>query len=335
MKKFNIAKRFPPKFFNGNPVEDILKRSEEAILMLFRLERSNDIYDRFDNDFSLFLSKLPNSKAKDITSDLFNKDLVFIGQSTQKKQGNIMSRVLLTQDDRFAGIVLNSSNLEIDTATGNCPAIDDCIYATYAGMIRATTIINEKEIKKDKELHKLLSTYIFLLYLKLIGKSSIISQKQKQILHVICVYTFYQHFLREKHGYIISILRREYVEKDIISEGLFNEIEPDLEKLKSYNNMKDLPKMITEFKIVSVNPAQFLMQMLKNLKPLGFYSLVGSLDHLISAIVLSLYPNSLIPKFMMTNEKIHNEIENVMYDYTKKVKFDINAVPKISKLLKK
>ncbi len=334
MKKFNITKRFPPKFFNGNPVEDILKRSEESILMLFRLEASSDIYDRFDNDFNLFLSKLPSSPAREITSNLFNKDLIFIGQSTQKKQGNVMSRVLLTPDNKFAGIVLNSSNLEINTGTGECPAIDDCIYASYAGILRGSIIINEKEIKKNKELHKLLSTYIFLLYLKLIGKSSIISPRQKQTLHVLCVYTFYQHFLREKHGYIISILKREYVAKDIISESLFNDLEPKLEILKSFNNMKDLPKIITEFKIVTVNPSQFLMQMLKNLKPLGFYSLVGSLDHLVSAIILSLYPNSLIPKFMMTNEKIHKEIERSMNDYIKKIKFDVTAIPKLSKRFK-
>lgn len=324
--KINFEKVFPPRqFTHSNPIADILQKDERKFLIKLRTKEAKPVYDRFDNDFGLYLSKLPNNPVKEYVGRLYNERMFFIGTS---KTGEISSysRLLITKENRLAGVALNAYQLNIDVDDGSTSDIDECIYATYSAVVRAGALINEKEIKKDRDLQKLLATFIFLLFLKLLGKSMTVSSKQKYFLQAVCTYLFYRHYIGEKHGYALSILEKEFVGEYIPVE-IYNEIKSKMDSLKPFDSMKDLPKVISDFNIADINPSVFLMQTLKSIKQSGFYALIGPLDTLISEVVLAQYPTELVSKTMMTNPDVHRGIEEIMNKYMAKIKFDNSAIP--------
>ncbi len=328
MKK-NFNKKSPHRSFNDNPVESILRKSEEAILTLLNDdEEAKEVYDVFNNDFKLYLSKLPSNPVKEYTSLIFNKDIIFIGLPLRSGDVGAFARVIIDgNSDKLGGVILNALYLKIDATTGETTDIDDCVYAAYYGFIRSSILIFPKEVIRHKKLHKLMTTVIFLMFLKLLGKSMIVSAKRKRFLHILCVYMYYKHFIpKSTHIGILNIIDKQYV-GDIIPKEDYDEIRDRMDILKSYSTMKDMPRLINEFKIASINISQFLMQMLKNLQRQGFYSLMGSLDGLIASIIIAQYPNSLMTKFFLTNQQLHNNIEKIINtEFMNKIKFDSSYV---------
>jgi hypothetical protein len=71
-----------------------------------------------------------------------------------------------------------------------------------------------------------------------------------------------------------------------------------------------------------------IMSLLKMLKPMGFYSLVGPLDYFIPLVITTKYPVEFIGAKTPTNEKIQNTIEEIITKYINSISYDLTAVGK-------
>jgi hypothetical protein len=304
----DLNKQFQPSFFSDTDVNTILSTDEQKILTIKRTESNASIYDTFGEDFSNYLTKMPNNIVKNSCRDLLNKNLIYLGIA-KIKPDNVVVRPLITSDNKFAGIVLDSQQLGVDPTSGAADSIDECIYATYFGLVRSAVLINTTELRQNKDLHKLLSTYLYMLFLKVIGSDKLYSEKQKALVHILSIYIYYKHYLKERHSYILTILQRDY-EKFIGKENL-EEFLPVLEKMQSYTSLKEFPKMLIDAKVINESPNVMIMSLLKLLKPMGFYSLIGPLDYFVPLVVITKYPVEFIGSKAPTNDKIQNAVEEI------------------------
>ena len=321
----DLNKSFQPSFFSDTDVNTILSADEQKILIITRDKDGLSIYDTFNQDFSKYLTKMPNNVVKQSCLNLLNKNLIYLGEA-KTKPDNIVVRPFVTTDNKFAGIALDSQQLGVDPTTGVADSIDECIYATYFGLVRSAVLINKTELRQNKDLHKLLSTYLYLLFLKVIGSDKLYSEKQKALVHTLAIYIYYKHYLKERHSYILSILQREY--EKFIGKEYLEEFLPTLDKIQSYTSLKEFPKILIDAKVINESPNVITMSLLKMLKPMGFYSLVGPLDYFIPLVIITKYPVEFIGTKAPTNDKIQNAVEEIMSKYIDKIKYDLTAVGK-------
>jgi hypothetical protein len=315
--------KFPPSYFNDSSMNKVLSEKEIKILRISKTDpRYKGIYDNFNQEFGLYLSKLPDNNVKKYVSEIFNRNIVNLGVSVVKDDG-VFVRVIETEST-LLGIVLDISDLDIDFKTGNSSRIDDCIYASYFGLIRAAILLNKTEVRQDKDLHKALSTYIYLMFLKSLGKTNVYTQKQKAFIHIVTMYAYYKHFLKERHPYILKILRDHF--KELKLTDFLDEFEPRLKDLEKYNDIKDIPKMFIDTRTLIDNPNQIVLALLKNLRTNGFYSFTGPLDQLAGMVVVSKYPTGLYNKDCLVNEDVHNQVEKIIIGYIEKIKFDASRL---------
>jgi len=316
-------KIFKPLFFSDSSANVTLQGDEQKIYIIPRTEKHAEIYENFSKDYSDYLMKLPNSIVKDCCRLLLNNNLLFLGIA-KIKPDNVVVRVLITSEDKFAGVTLDSQQLGIDPITGIADSIDECIYASYFGFIRAAILINKNKIRQDKDIHRLLTTYLYLLFIRVLGTDIIYSEKQRNLMHLLAIYIYYRHYLKEKHDYVLSIIQKQY--NKIIAPEFMEEFLPTLEKMKSYNDIKDFPKMLIDAKVINDSPNAVTISLLKMLKPMGFYCLIGPLDYFITFVILTKYPISFIGSKAPNSEKIQTSIENIIDQYIKTIKFDLTAV---------
>jgi len=295
-------------------------------MFVLRKDKENSlIYSTFMEDLSTYLLKLPNSDVKRQVQNLINKNLIFLAVS-KVKTDNLFVRLLLTTENKLAGVVLDTQQLKIDPTNGSAESIDECVYAVYFGLVRAAVIINKDKIRQDKDLHKLLSTYLYSLMIKAVGVDKIFSQKAKMFIHILSIYIYYKYYLKEKHSYILSIIKRDY--SNFIDSNVVEEFLPTLDEMESYNSIKDFPKMLIDAKLWNENPRIFIISLIKILKPFGFYCLMGPLDYLVSLVIVSRYPTDFFSKKSVVNDKIQSAVEEIIVGYMDKINYDINAVLK-------
>jgi hypothetical protein len=314
--------KFPPLYFSDSSMNRVLSEKEIKIVIFKKTDTNKHVYDNFNEDFHLYLSKLPNNNVKHYVSDLYNKNQIYIGISTIKDDG-VFVRVAYDKD-KLVGIILDSADLEINIRDGHSSKIDDCIYSSYFGLMRAATILNKEKIRQDKDLHKLLSTYIYLMFMKSIGKTTVYNQKQKMFINIVCMYAYYKHFLKEKHAYIKKVIHDHF--KTIKMLEVYEEFEPRMDDLERYNDIKDIPKMFIDTRALIENPNQIILSLLRTLKTSGFYCFTGPLDQLIGLVVTTKYPFSIFSKDCLVNEEIHNGVEEIMKKYVESIKFDTSSI---------
>ena len=311
---------YKPKFFNDSSINTILRTKETQIMVLFRDSDNKSLYDNFDEQFSVYLTKLSSNKLKTYITNLFNKQMIFIGNSSGPKNEAVFARVLLNPSgDGINGIVLDASVLDIDVVTGDVLSIDDCLYASYFGIIRSAILINSSQISSDFDLHALVIQYIYLLMLRAVGQKSTYNKKQKMYVYLACAYTYYAHFLLIKHNTILSYLKKKH--SDFVDRDTLNEFIELLLSIQKYTSIKDIPKMLNDINVYNDNPTKIYFELLKILGNSGFYCLISSLDQLIPMIILSKYPTNLYDKKAITSQKIHDTIEELIYNYIDKLKF--------------
>lgn len=281
----NLTKKFPARHFPDVPSSGSLYVDEINIVWQDKNADHKAVYDRFNEDFKLFLSKLPSNNVKKFVEFVYNKQLIFLGVSKRKTPA-IFSRLLTTNSDKVAGIVLDSFDMEINLSTGESSAIDDCIYAVYYSLIRAGVILNADAIAKNKELHRNLVIYLNQCFLRLLGKGLVYNDKQKEYIKGVCIYIFHRHFLQQRHLAAMSALKRNYT--NILNKEYLAELASSLEEAKKYSTVQDIPKILVDLKIINGNPNNVIMNILKLFGTAGFYHLIGTLDLLVGFIVLSL-----------------------------------------------
>jgi len=310
---------YKPKFFNSSEIEEFLKNNENKVIIVLRLDENKSAYENFDRDFTAFLEKLPNSPLKTAVGALINKKLVFFG-TAKNVDGTTYSRALISKNEKLAGIVLNSYALDISLKDGNTPSIDECIYSTYYGIIRAAVLIHKEELKKDRELQKYVSEFLFGLVMRVMGRSMTVDAYQKQFLQLIVVYLFFKQFCEEKHAKIIKLISKYY--SDVFSKEDMEKYSQHIEKLDSFNSMKDLPKIVQMFSMSEMNSSQLTMNLIRSVGSQGFHILLGTLDQLIASVILAKYPTEIVGKGFTTNRELQSKIENKISKYINKIKFE-------------
>lgn len=325
MPATNSSRNFPVQQFAASPVSDVLKTGEYNIAWLDKDEDNRSMYQKFNENFKLFLTKMQANNVKKFVDFVFNKGLVFIGIS--KAKNPVFSRLLLGKSEGIAGVVLDSSDLDIDLRTGETPNIDDCIYATYYSLIRSGALLNKDEIQRDKELHRNLAIYLNQIFLRSLGKGTIYNEKQKNAILIACIYIFHRHYLQQKHLSALSFLKRNYIK--LVDQKTLESVYSLLESTSKYSTIQDIPKILIDLKILSANPNVVTMNLLKNLGTSGFYNLIGPLDNYIGFVVLSRYPTGLFPRTGMISDKLHKNVEEIMIKYLKKVKYDTKALKRL------
>lgn len=315
---------FPSRHFDNSPVSDVFTTGEINILWYDKDDENRSMYSAFNENFKLFLTKMQTGYVKKYVEFVFNKDLVFVGIS--KIKNPVFSRLLTTETNKVAGIVLDGDDLDINFRTGETPNIDDCIYATYYSLIRSAVILNKDVVSRDKELHKNLAIYLNQIFLRSLGKGTIYNDKQKNAILIACIYIYHRHYLQQRHLAALSLLKRNY--KNIVDKNTLDQIYPALESTSKYSSISDIPKILIDLKIISTNPNIITMNLLKNLGTAGFYDLIGSLDVFIGFVVLSRYPTGLFPRTAIVSDKLHKNVEEIMVKYLNKVEYDTKAIKK-------
>ncbi len=317
------SKNFPPKSFSDSPVQDVFKKGEFNIGWLKKVEENKPIYDTFNESFKLYLSKLPSNHAKKFVDFVFKKGLVFVGFSITKNS-IVFNRILLNASNRVSGIVLDSQDLGISIRTGETHRVDDCIYSVYYGLLRAAVIAGNGRLRQDNELNKNLAIFVNQIVLRSLGKGIVYSVEQKDLIFGACAYLYHRHFLTQKHPMALSKLKSNY--KDIINKDNMDKVITALDATTKYSTLKDISKILVDLKIITSNPNKVMLSLLKLLGPVGFYCFVGSLDHMLAAVVLAKYPTGLFPKTMMVSDKLHTNVENIAAKYVSKVEYDVTAI---------
>ncbi len=301
--------KYDPKLFNDSSVNPVLLTKEKNIMAIYRNNESKELYANFDSQLQSYLAKIQNANIKTYISNMISKNAIFIGNSVGK--GDVLySRVLLSQN-KLGGIILDSTMLDIDIETGDTPSIDNCIYAIYLSLIRSGLLTNRNAIIQNIDLHKLVSSYIYLIFLKAIGQK-MIYDKQKKIINMICVYIYFSHFLSYKQGPILSIMKNDF--GDLFDKAIFQEFSTSIKKVK-YTHIKEIPNVLIDLNIYNESPSKIYLELLRLFGNIGFYSLISSLDLLIGMIVISKYPSELYPKSTITSIKLHEGVETLITKY--------------------
>lgn len=319
---------YAPKYFNDSDIKTLMINKDNylATVLLSRgSEKNKKIYETFDHDFSLYLNKIPQSLMKKNVGFIFNKKLIFIGAAKNSELVDV-SRCFVSKDLKFAGTLLNSYALDIEIGTGNTPQIDECILASYMATLRAATIINKQTILKDTEFHKLVTSFLLLLFMKIFKKQiNITSSVQRSLIHFIVIYLYMKQFLEMKHLKILHMIEKEFVD-DLISKDDYEKIKDYGERLQPFTSFKDIFKIFNEFSIISDSSQKLMFQFIKIVDKNAFYAVIGSLDALVAALICSKYPTDLISKNFSVGLEFQNKLEEKMSKYIEKMQFDTSLV---------
>jgi hypothetical protein len=300
-----------------------LTKHERELLILTRAGEQLKVYERFDNDFNLFLSKLQNSPAKKAAEKLYNNKVIYLGTNT--KQDGCLGSPLIGGDGILGGVILDSADFDISLSNGDTSNIDLCIYGTYFNYIRGIVLSNRKEIKKDIELHELLITYLK----NLIKKNSGIPQlneKQDLLYDLVVRVFFYQFFLYYDFDMAFDLYIKKKIPEQFKSE--FNILLRNIDKSK-YVQFRDIFKILFDLKITSDNPNTLLSSTLQKLGISQFLYISSVIDYLIAATILSLYPGSTFTKNLFINRVTQEAIESKITHYSNSIRFDFDMVSRI------
>lgn len=317
-------KVFPPKYFSNSEMADIFVRNEKHI---YKIKREGDnlesIYKNFDEYFGLYLSKLSDSPCKKYCQFMLDRKIIFLGTSINTRNSIIFCRTLITPDNKLNGVVLDSNVLSVNPITGETDSIDDCVYASYYGLIRSAILTNIKEISKDKDLHKYIIAYLNSLILRTLEQKSSYTPKHKQLIMLSCIYMFYRHFMSEKHQTCLSIIKRDY--RDEFPDDFLLNTLPLMTNLTKHSEMKHIFNLLVDLHVLVDSPAMQLFKLIQYAQNNGFYCIVGTLDVFVPLIILTRYNTNLFEKKLLINEDLQTNVENIIGTYIKKINYSMSS----------
>ena len=327
--KEKINKLFPTKTFlmpsdsTINNENDLIK-GENAIFVVPKIKDELERYSDFYKQLYDYLPKVTNDKIKTIVKDLLDRDLIFIGSASYDP--NSPTRLLINANNKLAGIILNiyPCGINIKDFKSKNPLL--CIYMIYYGFLRSIIIINKEQISKEYQLHELAAGYIYVLFIKYFGKNSFLTEKQKSYLKCACLYIYYAHYFKLKHNNILATINLHHY--DIVNSEFLESFMIDMKPLNRFTNIKELPSLLIDLKITNETPNSITIGILKTLKTNGYFSFTGYLDMFLSFIVVSKYPvDQIFNVEGILNNKINNAIEDILLEYSKKIKYAIGIIP--------
>lgn len=317
-------KVFAPKYFTNSDMNNIFVSTEKHIYKINRQDENLElIYKNFDDYYNTYVSKLSDSPCKKYCNFMMEKKLVFLGTSINTRNSIIFCRTMISNDNKLSGVILDSNVLSINPITGETDAIDDCVYASYYGLLRAAILTNVKEITKDKDLHKYIIAYLNSLIIRTLEQKYTYTPKHKQLIMLACIYMFYRHYMSEKHQTCLSIIKKDYRD-EFPSDFLLNTL-PMMTNLTKHSEMKHIFNLLVDLHVVVDSPAMQLFKLIQLAQNNGFYCIVGPLDVFVPLIILSRYNTNLFDKKLQINDELQSNIENLIINYIKKINYSITT----------
>lgn len=303
--------------------EPLFKLHKQMHLLLKNSNSINsEIYKQFLSDLDIFSSKENSSLPLKIYNELKSRNLIYLGKCSATKNYNIPGAAVITPNKELAGIILDMNTMEVNDK-GISSKCDLAFYSLYFEYVRAAIVINEAIISKDEELDSMLTYYLQRIFLKFLGTSLNLNEKQKSFL-IYCINYFYYRFMKNQHHEIaLSNSLDSINEKDFMMEAKFI-----LKTFEKYEKMKDIFKGFIDFKITSEAPAVAIMKFVSKYNMFTFYCLTTSLDYLSAMLVLSMYPTSLFPPLGLKLSPQYNLEQYLAKHYFNKVKYNLNYFTK-------
>jgi len=285
---------------------------EKDTLVLIKNKESEEIYTNFFNKLTVYLSKIKNQSSS-ICSMLLNKDVIYLGMLS--KANNAILGTYATEGDKISAIVLNVNNLDMDFKTGELYDPENINYIIYFQFIRAITEIFSKDIERNTELNNLLIEYISYLFMKNL-KLPMLNDKQIELLKFIVGVMYYKCYY--KYNDVLSIEKCE----SLISKDYYSEFKSSIKNsnITKYSEIKDIIKLLAEFKITFEPPNQLLYNLLLSIKTIGVLLITSDIGNLIACSILSQYPcDYYSPLFI--NRTSQSKIESSLSIFYSKVAF--------------
>ena len=187
-------------FFSPTEDESIpaLKYDKDAAVLDGSRPIFEAVYKIFYQNLSNYLLKIPTSPAKTAVQELLERNLIVLSQSISGKSG-VTGVFSATSGGKLQAIALDISELNIDPRSGETPNIDNCFYASYLHYVRSAMALNALQVKKDEDLHDLVTKYYYYLMLRLLGKNVVLNEKQKLFLELVTTYFYYRFFIGQPH----------------------------------------------------------------------------------------------------------------------------------------
>jgi hypothetical protein len=306
----------------SNVQTNTLTKSENKIYAFARDQSNSRLYDRLDADMALYASKLGSSPVKATVNMLLNRDLIFLGVGQVQAAGNIAR--LAISNNKLAGVILEASQLEINTQSGETTRIDDAIYAAYYTVIRGVAVINRDKLKSNTTLNNAVLNYLKFLFLKTL-KLPQLGGKQLTILEALigCFYYKFYYNVKASEALALSMKRIKSDDKDEIENMILDA------SLDRYKEFRDIFKAMVDLRVTFDPPNKLLADIILSLKLSGFLRITSHrLDHLIAAIVTSQYQTGFL-RNLNVNTKIQAEVEKEMSNYIKQMTFDTTSLNRV------
>lgn len=318
-----VSKSFPQKLVSKNIEKDLpALKGERRQVYIYKhsvRESNQKIYNEFNQDINMYLLKLPPTNARKSVESVMKRDLVYIAKSVHPQKDGILGGVAIDQQDNILGLLVDAVDLNIDFSTGRTGSPDEVIYGIYFQHIRSIILTQIDRIRNDDSLHKMIIEYLKSLILRVVGKTVYLSDKQKDLLHILSSYIYYRFQLGRLHD--------ESVEKSLAGNKELKEETQDAFSIASrYKTPNDLFIGLTDFKIIIEPPNKIIMNAIQLFRLAGYYSITTSIDYLIGFAIISKYPVDFF-KNGLTNSKLIDNIENrLIKTYGPRVKYKLKSL---------
>lgn len=292
--------------------ETIVTEHDKEYVIMFRNEQSSAIYEQFDSQLNIYLNKI-SGQNKTAVKQLLDRKVICLGLNP-KKTSNTLGMVI-DQNNKLYYIVLDSTILDIDLNNGVIGDIEETINATYYQFIRFIATSNPS-FKKNDTLNELIIKYYCNLLLKFL-KLTTQSDKQIELAKYIISIMYYKCFLD------LNVTLASEKSLKLIKPEFIHEFESlvDLKLIEKYNDIKDILKLLIDFKVTFETPNTLMYNLLMGLKTTSFLSVTISYDLLIAGIITSLYSQNFY-KHLLVNKNIQTQIETIISKAYNNVKFE-------------
>ncbi|MEO5350434.1 MAG: hypothetical protein H7836_12410 [Magnetococcus sp. YQC-3] len=323
-KQITVRNIFDVDKFRLSVDDNPLTKHEKEMIILTRNIQQEKVYNNFDNDFNIYLSKLPDSAAKKTIEKLSVNKLIFLGTNS-KKDGCLGSPLLSSSNDAIGGVVLDAADFDIELSTGNTSNIDQCVYAAYFNYIRGVVLLKRKEVKQNIELHNLMIEYLKNIIKKSISAPTL-NEKQELVFEALVRLFYYEYFLFYDFGMAMDLFVMKAVPKEYQKE-----IEKTLRTLETsrYGRFRDIFKALYDLKIVIDNPNNMLSACLTKLGLSQFLYVTTNIDFVIASAILSLYPGADFVDNLLINRKLQESIEDIIVKYSNTTGLNLDLVSKL------
>jgi hypothetical protein len=277
---------------------------------------NQEIYDNFDTNFELYVSKLSQSLCKEKAYYLIQNKRILLSKTLDAGKNGVIGTIIIRNNSLYS-VLLDVFDLGISVRTGDTNNIDECVYATYFQYIRAVVIINFNVIKQDTELINNMIYLIQLILLRIIDKSVNLMDKQKDILEIVIRYFINRFYFGHKHPESISYAFEN-------NKNYILELKSTVDLFKKYSKFADILKALIDVKLIRRRLSVVILNCINMFGITGYYCLTTSIDYILAGLICAKYPTRFLTKFN-TDMKTHILLEKSLAKYykTTKIKMDV------------